>query len=446
MRRAVEAFPLREMAERVWQRYFVPGGKPVDQPFRGTTLVTHEPPRHLLELLVTANFAEVFLAMERQPGLVGINYLEKIQLPTLPSIFGAMLAGVHFVIMGAGIPRAIPGILDQLAVGEGVELPLHLVDAEPGQKLISRFDPKEFWGGTAPMLTRPSFFGIVSSAPLASMLARKSSGRVDGFIVEGPSAGGHNAPPRGAMQLDAQGEPIYGERDVIDLAALRELGLPFWIAGSVASPEGLRQSLAQGAVGIQVGTAFAFCEESGIAPELKRRVLARFFPPETGDEGSGVDAPAVRTDPLASPTGFPFKVLPLAETMASTTSEPARTRVCDLGYLREAYNRGDGKIGYRCPAESVELYVRKGGAEAATEGRLCVCNGLMATIGLGQVRNDGYRELPLVTSGDALEAIRPFLAPGAQSYKAADVVAGLLAGQTEPGSGAHGAGNPVLTV
>lgn len=419
MRRALEAFPLREMAERIWERYFIDGGKPEDQPFRGVPLMSLVPSAPHLELIVAANFAEVFLAKEQHQGLVGINYLEKIQLPTLPSLFGAMLAGVNCVIMGAGIPRAIPGVLDQLAVGQAVELPIHVVDAAPGQKFVTRFDPAAFFGGDAPRLERPSFFGIVSSAPLASMLARKSTGKVDGFILEGPTAGGHNAPPRGAMQLDERGEPIYGERDAVDFDALRAIGLPFWIAGSVASPAGLRESLAEGAVGIQVGTVFAFCEESGIAPDLKARVLERFF-------SDDAEAPVVRTDPLASPTGFPFKVLPLKGTMPTVEVVANRTRLCDLGYLREAYLQSDGELGYRCPAESVEQYVKKGGVAEKAQGRLCVCNGLIATIGLGQTRRDGYRELPLVTSGDAIEGIRQFLAPGASSYSASDVVAGLF--------------------
>jgi len=64
----------------------------------------------------------VFLAKEGHDGLVGINYLEKIQLPTLPSLYGAMLANVDYVLMGAGIPRAIPGALDHLAQGEPAQL------------------------------------------------------------------------------------------------------------------------------------------------------------------------------------------------------------------------------------------------------------------------------------------------------------------------------------
>ena len=35
-------------------------------------------------------------------------------MPHLASIYGAMLAGVGYVLMGAGIPLHIPGVLDAL--------------------------------------------------------------------------------------------------------------------------------------------------------------------------------------------------------------------------------------------------------------------------------------------------------------------------------------------
>lgn len=425
MRRALDAFPFREMAERVRERYFVPGGKAADQPFKQIPMLTVKPSQSHVELIVVGNFVEVFLAKEKHDGMVGINYLEKIQMPNLASLFGAMLAGVNCVLMGAGIPKAIPGVMDQLVAGQAVELSLYVADADPNQKVVTRFDPVEFCGGEPiPALQRPQFYAIVASATLASMLAKKASGRVDGFIVESPVAGGHNAPPRGPLQLNENGEPIYGERDVVDLSAMCELERPFWLAGGSATPQGLADALEAGAAGIQVGTVFAFCEESGIDPEQKDRVLARFHDPSA-------EAPRVRTDPLASPTGFPFKVLPLSKTMPDPSEIAARPRLCDLGYLREIYNKGEGKIGYRCKSEPVDLFVKKGGKAEDTDGRLCVCNGLMATVSMGQVRKDGYREVPLITSGDTLSGIQQFLKPGARSYRAVDVLEGLLVDQPE---------------
>lgn len=416
MRRALAHFPIPGVAQRILDRYFVPGGKPAEAPFKSKPMPSAAPSRDAEELLVAGNFVEVFLAREGHSNPIGINFLEKIQAPTLPSIFGAMLAGVGCVLMGAGIPRAIPGVLDRLAQGEPVELIIDVVGAKPGETLISHFDPRPYWPADVTSLRRPAFYAIVSSATLASMLAKKASGRVDGFIVEGPTAGGHNAPPRGPMQLTSGGEPIYGPRDVADLQAIRALGLPFWLAGSYATPEKLAEAKAAGAAGIQVGTAFAYCEESGLDDSIKNRII----------EMSRAGTARAFTDPVASPTGFPFKVVQLPGSLSDPEVAAHRERICDLGYLRHAYRKEDGSIGWRCPAEPVDLYTGKGGAESETVGRQCVCNGLMANIGLGQVRSDGA-ELPLVTSGDDVATVARFLKPGASSYSAADVIRHLTA-------------------
>ena len=412
MRRGLAAFPYPDIAKRVLDRYFVEGGKAPGAPFRSTAVPSLDPAPHLRELIVAANFVEVFLAKEGHEGPVGINYLEKIAVPNAPSLFGAMLAGVDYVLMGAGIPKLIPGILDRYAAGEPAELPIPVL----GGKATVQFDPRSICGDDVPRLKRPRFLAIVSSATLASMLQRKSNGKVDGFVVEGPTAGGHNAPPRGPLQLDAAGEPIYGERDEVDPADFRALGLPFWFAGSYGCGEGLRRAHAVGAAGIQVGTAFAFCEESGIAPAVKAEVIRM-----------AIDGKArVVTDPVASPTGFPLKILDKPGTLKDPAVYAARRRICDLGYLRHAYAKEDGSIGWRCPSEPIDHFVRKGGERDDTNDRMCVCNGLMSTIGLGQTRRDGTTEAPLVTSGDALPNIRRFLRDGATSYRARDVLDVLL--------------------
>jgi NAD(P)H-dependent flavin oxidoreductase YrpB (nitropropane dioxygenase family) len=416
VRRAMQRFPLPDVSRRVLDRYFVSGGKPVDEPFKLTPMPQLEANAALAELTVLGNFVEVSLAKEGHEGLVGINYLEKIQIPTLPSLFGAMLAGVDYVLMGAGIPRSIPGALDALSRGEAAELRIEVSDAAPDEHFATRFDPAAFCGGVAPTLRRPRFLAIVSSATLAMTLARKSNGRVDGFVVEGPTAGGHNAPPRGPLQLNDRGEPVYGERDAADLEKIRALGLPFWLAGGFASPERLDEALRLGASGIQVGTAFAFCEESGIDEELKRRVI---------DMSRHGDA-HVFTDPFASPTGFPFKVLRVDQTLSDAGVYEKRDRICDLGYLRHAYRRDDGTVGYRCPAEPVDQYVAKGGQRDDAESRKCICNALFGTIGLGQVRGEGTTEPAIVTAGDDASDVARFLPQGRDSYTAADVLNYLL--------------------
>lgn len=371
VRRAVDHFPFREIAERVVAKYFVPGGRPKSQPYAMTPMHTLRGAAEAEELCMVGNFVEVFLAREGHDQPVGINYLEKIQLPLLPSIYGALLAGVAYVLIGAGIPIRIPGVLDRLSVNQAAtyELTVAGTSAEDAPRLA--FDPARYFEGTTPpKLERPRFLAIISSNALATTMLKRSNGRVDGLVVESPTAGGHNAPPRGRPQLDAEGQPLYGGKDRVDLEKLRELGMPFWLAGGYATPERLREALAAGASGVQVGTAFAFCEESGLAPEYRDAVLSR------AHDG----AVAVFTDPLASPTGFPFKVAQLDGSLCERALYESRKRICDLGYLRQAYRRPDGRVGFRCPGEPVDAYIAKDGLEADTVGRKCLGNALIANI------------------------------------------------------------------
>jgi NAD(P)H-dependent flavin oxidoreductase YrpB (nitropropane dioxygenase family) len=311
---------------------------------------------------------------------------------------------------------AIPGVLDRLAEGRAVELAVDVKGPSGAERVMNRFDPQRYLAPTGIKIERPRFLAIISTPTLATMLTRKANGVVDGFIIEGPTAGGHNAPPRGRLTLSEVGEPIYGSRDEPDLAVMRKIGRPFWLAGSYASPERVVDALADGAAGVQVGTAFAYCKESGLSPELRGQIL----------EMSRRGAAHVFTDPVASPTGFPFKVVEMKGTTSSKDVYEARNRVCDLGYLRHAYRTEEGKIGLRCPSEPVEDYLRKGGAIEDTEGRKCVCNSLMANIDLGQARKNGYVELPLVTSGDDVAEVARFLPEGQTEYAAADVITHLL--------------------
>jgi nitronate monooxygenase len=212
LRRAMKAFPVPGIAERVIAQYLVPGGRCPGTPFKPVPLHSYQPSQGVTLLTVLANFVEVFLAKEGHDGIVGINYLDKIQTPTLPSLYGAMLAGVDYVIVGAGVPRHIPAILDRLARGEAVQMRLDVEGAASDEETLCQFDPRMVFGGPPPVLNRPYFLAIIASATLAITLARKCTGRVDGFIIEGPTAGGHNAPPRGPMQLSPSGEPVYGPR------------------------------------------------------------------------------------------------------------------------------------------------------------------------------------------------------------------------------------------
>ena len=415
VRRALARFPVPAMADRVLERFFIPGGKAADAPYATVPMHSTDSVRFLLELCIVGNFVEVHLAREGHDRPVGVNYLEKIQLPHLPSIYGAMLAGAAFVLMGAGIPTKIPGVLDRFVHHEKATYDVTVTGARDGEIATLSFDPRDYVDVELPPLRRPQFLSIVSSNVLATSMLRRANGSVDGFVVENPAAGGHNAPPRAKGLLDPDGQPVYGEKDAVDFGRIRELGKPFWIAGGMASNERLREALALGAAGVQVGTAFALCEESGLCEGYRRELLRK----------SAGGTTRVHTDPLASPTGFPFKVAQVDGSLSEPAEYEARERVCDLGFLREAYRKEDRTVGFRCSAEPVEQYVRKGGSAEEASGRKCLCNALMANIGMGQLRH-GRPELPLVTAGDDLRTIARFLPPGQKTYSARDVVEKIL--------------------
>ncbi|HSJ70081.1 MAG TPA: nitronate monooxygenase [Acidimicrobiia bacterium] len=418
MRRGLAAFPFPGVAQRILDKYFVEGGKEVDERFKTKPMVSHRTSEATEELIVAANFVEVFLAKEGHQNPVGINFLEKIQVPTLPSLYGAMLAKVDYILMGAGIPKAIPGLLDRLAEGLDVEMKIDVKGTtEKGDPFV-RFSPARIARDMLDRLPRPKFLAIVSSHVLARMLATKSSGEVDGFVVELPVAGGHNAPPRAKGEFNELGEPIYGERDVPDLEAIAELGKPFWLAGGYGEPSQVTAALELGAAGVQVGTAFAYCNESGFTREVKDEVIER----------SRAGTVSVFTDAIASPTGFPFKVVQLEDTISSETMYEKRERVCDLGYLRHAYEQENGSTGWRCPSEPVDDYLKKGGAIEDTVGRKCLCNSLVANVGMPQIQKNGEIEPMLITSGDDAAAVARFAPHGSTSYSAADVLDYLLAG------------------
>ncbi len=429
VRRALRRFPFPNVAERIIDEYFCADGLPDDGASKLPPMWTATPAIERLQLGVLAGFMEVFLAKEGHDNPVGINLLEKSQLANMSVLYGAMLAGVDVVIVGAGVPMKFPGIIDQLTRHEDVSYTLDVRGASEGQEAHTELCPDVVFPGIAARvgeLRRPMFLPIVSSNALATALAKRANGKIDGFVVEYPVAGGHNAPPRGRASYNETGEPVYTEKDNVDIDKLKALGLPFWLAGGFGRPGRLREALACGAAGVQVGTPFAYCDESGMEPALRQRVLDKV---RSGNV-------QVRTDPKASPTGFPFKVVQLEGTASDPSMRAKRERVCDLGMLRQIYAKEDGSLGYRCPAEPVSSYEQKGGDPADTEGAVCLCNCLGATAGYPRHRKDGYTELPLVTAGDMLAEIGCFLPEGATHYSAEDVLRAIL-DSSEPATKAN---------
>ena len=366
----------------------------------------------MTRLAVASAFVEIWLAKEGHSGPIGINVLEKVQVMHLPVLLGAMLAGVDYVLVGAGIPHQIPAVLASFADRLPATYRLDVLGTT--EKHVMTLDPLPFVA-EGRKLTRPKFLLIASHHALAMRLA--STVQVDGFVMEGPSAGGHNAPARGKTLSD-DGQPIYGERDRPDLAKIAEIGKPFWLAGSRASAESLAQARCLGAAGIQVGSAFALCDESGLRDEVKRELRARIAAHDL----------EVKTSATASPSGFPFQVVQLEGTLSEAAVYERRERICNLGHLAEPYQKDaseGGGIGFRCPAEPIEAFVRKGGDRADAEGRICLCNGLGAASGYGRATKSGLEPVVLTLGKDLSFYDRiPHRSDG--SYSAEDVVRAIL--------------------
>ncbi len=413
-RRALAHFPSQEMAGRVLEKYFIDGGRPAGQPYRPHPTLTISPGQEAIELSLVGNFSEVWLAKEGHAGEIGINMLEKVQTANASAILGAMLADVDYVIMGAGVPREIPRLLTEFAAGRTGHLTIDVAGATQVHR--ASLDPVAHLGADLPILRRPHFLAIVSLHVLADYLNRDPEIRPDGFIVEGPRAGGHSSPPRGRLVLDDAGEPVYGPRDDADLTKVAAVGLPFWLAGGYATPERVAEARDAGAAGVQTGTLFAMAQESGLTPALRNALVSQLA------DGSLV----VRNDPRASPTGFPFKVAELPMPEGEAVQPAPRERICDLGYLRVPVERSDGSVAYRCPSEPTHMYLRKGGSLEDTVGRKCLCNALMANVGLGQLRRSGYEEEPAITLGQDLVGAETLVAMHPGGWTARQAMEWLL--------------------
>ena len=398
VRRALEHFPDHDFAAEVSRRYFIEGGKEKNTPYLLVPKLSLHPTDFSSKFIVLANFVEVWLAKEGHCGLVGINFLEKLQLSTPASVYGAILAGVDYVLMGAGIPSEIPRVIRELSNHEKTTISIAVENAST--KYYLSFDPSIIVGAKTIDIVKPKFLAIISSHALAAYLNRDIEVRPDGFVVEGVTAGGHNAPPRGSTPIGIDGQSQFTIKDDADIEKVRATSLPFWLAGGYATPEKLKFAISQGAVGIQVGSIFALCHESGITKELRQQVLTLLANKRLN----------VITDPLGSPTSFPFKYAELDETISDRGEFESRVKLCDLGYLRAVVERPNNRIVYRCSGEPDKTFAFKGGADGATAGKKCLCNALLSNIGMPQVRATGYREAALITLGSDIAGEEALLA------------------------------------
>lgn len=423
--RVLRGYPDPEIVRWLTERFYVEGGLAEGAAFKLLPIHRFKPTRQSQRVLSAAAFSEVALAKEGHGGLVGINLLAKLKRYSLACTYGAMLAGVDAIMMGAGIPVEEAEEVQKLAAGRPARLRLDVDTAlapDTAGPFYYELDPADLVPEPRP-LPCPAFYPIISSDLLAAILHKKlPAGSVAGWVIEGAIAGGHNAPPRD-KEYDEDENPVYGERDRVNLGRIAALGLPFYLAGGYGTPEKLREALTAGAAGVQVGSLFSLADESGYPAAEKEALIGGLHRGEL----------AVRTDGRVSATGFPFKVVEMEGTLGIPENLAGRTRICDLGYLQQAYLDEQGRLQGRCPSEPVADYVRKGGKEEDTHRRACLCNGLMANIGLPQTQKWG-REERLFTAGDDLIRL-PLGSAEHPHYSAADVI-GYLHGDLVPAESA----------
>lgn len=451
VRKALEAFDEKfdiSIGQKIINRFFIEDGKeptarykyPPKQLLRTPSgkdqlpapEASHVPvvlslDEEVIELLVATGFAETWLAKQGHNGHIFMNFLYKVELPLIYTIYGAMLAGVNGIIVGAGNPDGLPAICSQLASHQAVTKSLTVLYRQSGEEFILTFDPNSIADGklTQVPLKRPAFLAIVSSENLVTALANSQTESPDGFIIEHHTAGGHNAGPQGPMVLDDKAQPIYNQTDEPDLAVIRQVGFPFWLAGGYGSREKVESAIQLGAVGIQAGSIFALAEESGMQAAYKTAIR--------NELKKDVEESDMVLTTLFSPTGYPFKVVNLEGTLAQESVYESRRRVCDLGLLQQRglskpNEDGSRRLFQRCMAEPVENFIKKRGLPRNAENKRCLCNGLLATVGLGQIQthNGSSEEPAIVTLGNNLEGVRRLSRHGQAAYWVKDVVTDLL--------------------
>lgn len=398
--RALNNFPYPAISKRVIAKYYKPDG---NREVENVPKYSLNPTRDLIDLLICGSFSAVWLAKSGHNNPISVNILEKIQMPTIYVLIGAILAGVDCITMGAGIPDQIPSVLESIISGNIVSYKIDVIGSQ-NNKFQLEFNSEEYFGEKLSNLTYPEFLPIISSNLLANFLIKRCSrNKISGFVIEFPTAGGHNAPPRGYKN----GEYIYGEKDKINLDEIKNLGVRFWLAGGYASREKYEEAISLGANGVQIATPFALCEESEIDEQFKKRLRS-----------NGFNNKQIVFTSDYSPTKYPFKVAKLDGSLSEDEVFDGETRGCYFGCLVTFYRDDEGNINSRCPAEPIELYIEKGGNREDTVGTRCLCRGLFSNIGKIEGR---FSQPALITLGEDLSFINRLMKNSKDNYTVDDV-------------------------
>ena len=224
MRRGLDHFPFREMAERIQREYYIPGGKRESAPYK--TLPLHEKTARGSGKSCVSQPTSLRCLLRMMATTIrwaSTTWKKLTSAPFLPCTSHACRKG-RYVLIGAGIPVKIPDVLDNFVHHQPATYPLHVSGAQRARKRSWRSIPRSSWWE---IFRHSSVHGFSQSFPRmysAAAILREPTAAWKDSSSKGHTAGGHNAPPRGKLQVDGTGEVIYGERDRVKIDKIRQFG------------------------------------------------------------------------------------------------------------------------------------------------------------------------------------------------------------------------------
>jgi nitronate monooxygenase len=162
----------------------------------------------------------------------------------------------RFGLPPATVPsQAGPNFQEQIAavIDSGVRIFSFTFGLLPGEVMVA--------------LHAHGFYVIGTATTVQEALLLEESG-ADAIIAQGSEAGGH----RGTFALPVQ-QSLIGSMALIP-QIVDAVRVPVIASGGIMDGRGIAAALALGATGVQMGTAFLTCKESGAAQIYKERVLA----------------------------------------------------------------------------------------------------------------------------------------------------------------------------
>ena len=246
---------------------------------------------------------EIVLA-KANGGFVAINCMVAITRDYKESVLGALDAGVDAIISGAGLPLALPNIVNEYRL-EHPDCSVALIP-------------------------------IVSSARALEAIfkhwERKSGRHPDAVVLEGPLAGGHLG--FSFSDIDKEEHRLENLFPAVKKFAKEHGDFSVIVAGGIFDNEDIVRWVELGADGVQLGSRFAATFESNASAKFKQAIV-------NSKKGDII----VAQDP-GSPCGLPFQVI-----KSSPGYLQKRRTDCTKGFLLQ-----QRKYSLFCPAKNNQKY------------------------------------------------------------------------------------------